>query len=670
MIAVMVVLFAWAATPDAQATMDRGVIRLAQPTPPVDPESSATSEPGPRSDARHGFDATAFDGRFESLWFQRKAYQAEGRNEDAARQSDAIRDFVIEEGVRRLEVPAGALVIEARDWLREGSYDKALASLALAESLDPGRPQIALARAHVLWASGAGSFAAGSEWLRAMRCSFAVAIRDLSFLHGSALVALAAVLAGIGLFAVFMMFRYQVALRHDVEEWLIREDRDSWAKAGGWAVLLLPFVLWVGAGWVAIYWIVAVFRYMRRSERVLAAALLVATALAQPAYRFAVGFYGLAADPTIRTTIAAANGGYDPDRIVKLRELVDAHPDDPMYRFLLAGLYKNGRYFEDAFHEYKQVLDEAPSTYQARINVGNIYFTLGQYGESISNYRKALDIRPNSALAYYNMYLAQSDSFKLKEATESLASARNIDSALTTSWLTSDSREGHGPKAIDAVIDFDSIWRATVEGRSLRAWLDAEPEQDHWTSALSGLAKTTSLLALFGLLACGMTLAAFRGRAPAQRCTRCGQPFCAHCKSGREGPEYCSQCVHLFVLCDGLAPETKSMKLYQVERYATRSRRGRRIASALLPGASHLLSGRAWLGCGLLMLWLFAWIGGCPQGLAPIERLLGTDVLLAGLRPASVPNVYGLDAVLLIAVPLGIAVWLAGNVALSRMRRV
>ena len=34
---------------------------------------------------------------------------------------------------------------------------------------------------------------------------------------------------------------------------------------------------------------------------------------------------------------------------MKLRELVGAHPDDPMYRFLLAGLYKNGRYFEEAF---------------------------------------------------------------------------------------------------------------------------------------------------------------------------------------------------------------------------------------------------------------------------------------------------------------------------------
>ena len=144
--------------------------------------------------------------------------------------------------------------------------------------------------------------------------------------------------------------------------------------------------------------------------------------------------------------MAAANGGYDPDRIVKLRELVDAHPDDPMYRFLLAGLYKNGRYFEEAFQEYKRVLDSAPSTYQARINVGNIYFVLGQYGEAILNYRKALDIRPNSALAYYDMYLAQSDSFKLKEATESLGSARNLDPAQVNAWLSAGSAGGPRPE--------------------------------------------------------------------------------------------------------------------------------------------------------------------------------------------------------------------------------
>ncbi len=665
----LVAFFAWTVPQDARAALDSGVIRLGQPATPAQPETGTTAEALPHMEARRGFDVEAFDSRFESLWFQRKAYQAEGRDEDADRQSDRIRDFVAEEGVRRLETPAGALLVESRAWLREGSYDKALASLALAESLDPGRPQIMLARAHVLWAQGAGSFAAGSEWLRAMRATVTVAFRDLNFLHGSALVALVAVLAGAALFAAFMAFRYQVALRHDIEEWLIRENREPFAKAGGWAVLLLPFVLWVGAGWVAIYWIVITFRYMRRSERVLAALLLVAAALALPAYRFSVGLYGLAADPTVRTTIAAANGGYDPDRIVKLRQLVDAHADDPMYRFLLAGLYKNGRYFEEAFQEYRRVLEAAPSTYQARINLGNIYFVLGQYGEAIANYRKALDIRPTSALAYYDMYMAQSDSFKLKEASESLAAARSLDSAQTNRYLASGSREGGGPKVIDAVIDFDSIWRATVEGRHLREWLDAGPETRRTTSVLTSLTNATSLLALAGLLSCGMTLVAFRGRAPAQRCTRCGRPFCSYCKPGRDGHEYCSQCVHLFVLGDGLAPETKSMKLYEVERHDAYGRRGRRIASAILPGASHLLTGRAWIGCGLLMLWLFAWIGGFPQGLGPLERLLGVGVHLAGLRPGSIPDIYGTDAVFLLALPLGIVVWLAGNAGFSRLRR-
>jgi tetratricopeptide (TPR) repeat protein len=666
----MVALIAWAAAPAARAELDSGVIRITKPAAPADSDTESPTTPEPGSDQRRGFDVEAFDSRFESLWFQRKAYQAEGRDDDAARQSDLIRDFVAEEGVRRLEIPAGALLIESRDWLREGSYKKALASLALAESLDPGRPQIALARAHVLWASGAGTLAAGTEWVRAIRGTLTLAFRDLSFIHGFALVAVAAVLAGAALFALFMVFRYQVALRHDVEEWLIRADREAWAKAGGWAVLFLPFLLWIGAGWVAIYWIAAVFRYMRRGERALAVLLLLVTALAVPGYRFSVGLYGLAADPTIRTTIAAANGGYDPDRIVKLRALVDAHPEDPIYRFLLAGLYKNGRYFEDAFHEYKRVLETAPSTYQARINLGNIYFVLGQYGEAISNYKKALDIRPSSALAYYDMYLAQSDSFKLKEAAESLAAARGLDAERVNQWLSSGSREGRGPKTIDAVIDFDSIWRATVEGRNLREWLDAEQESRHWTAALTGLVNPTSLLAIAALLSCGITLALFRGRTPAQRCTRCGQPFCAYCKSGRDGHEYCSQCVHLFVLGDGLAPETKSMKLYQVERHESNLRRGRRFASLVLPGASHLMAGRAWFGCALLTLWLLAWIGGFPQGLTPVERVFGIGVHLAGLRPAPLPNVYGLDAVLLLALPLGIVVWLAGNVGFSRQRRV
>jgi hypothetical protein len=74
------------------------------------------------------------------------------------------------------------------------------------------------------------------------------------------------------------------------------------------------------------------------------------------------------------------------------------------------------------------------------------------------------------------------------------------------------------------------------------------------------------------------------------------------------------------------------------------------------------MTGRAWLGFGVLMLWLLAWIGGFPQVLAPFERGLGVSVSLAGLRPGFVPDIYGLDAVAVLAVPLGMIAWLAGNV--------
>jgi hypothetical protein len=76
------------------------------------------------------------------------------------------------------------------------------------------------------------------------------------------------------------------------------------------------------------------------------------------------------------------------------------------------------------------------------------------------------------------------------------------------------------------------------------------------------------------------------------------------------------------------------------------------------------------MGCGLAILWLIALIGGFPEGLAPLERWLGVGVHLASLRPVATPSVYRLDAVFLLALPLGAIVWLAGNVGQRRLRGV
>ena len=137
-------------------------------------------------------------------------------------------------------------------------------------------------------------------------------------------------------------------------------------------MLLLPLLTWFLAGWTLLYWIVLMFRFMRRGERVAAVVLLLGTALTVPAFRVSVALYGMTTDPSVRTTLESAGGAYSPDRLVRLRELVDAHPDDPVYRFLLAGLYKDGRYFEEAYREYRLVIESDPQNYQARMNIGNM----------------------------------------------------------------------------------------------------------------------------------------------------------------------------------------------------------------------------------------------------------------------------------------------------------
>jgi tetratricopeptide (TPR) repeat protein len=634
-------------------------IRLNVPDP-----VESTEETGPvfGEDGRRGFDYEAFDARLESLWFARKAHLAAGRDEEARRQGDLLLAFAREEGVRRLENVAGALVTEAHRFVDEGSYDRALASLDLAEALDPGRPQTHLARAAVLWKSGRGVLGAVGQAMAACKASVLRAWTNLTLVQYLALVLVLGMVGALSAFAVLMAVRHHVAFRHDIEEWMTRRGHPGLAGAAGWGVLLLPLLTWVGAGWLLLYWIPATYRYLRRAEKVAAALLLLVAAAAMPAYRVAVGLYGVLADPAVRTTLAAASGSYEPDRVLELQALVEAHPTDATYRFLLANLYKSGHFFEDAYEEYQGALRVEPGLYQARINIGNVFFLAGRHAEAVVEYRKALDLNPRSALAWYNTYLAQQQSFHLRESEESLRRARSLDGKGIASLLAQRGKEGDRAAVVDAAVGLGSVWRAALAGGPMRpgAVPSARAELALWWNPLTA----ASLLAL---AACAV-LAFGSRQQPARPCIRCGRPFCSACKSHREAHEYCSQCVHLFVLGDGLAPQTKMRKMYEVERHDRRTRRWRRLGSLLLPGSAQLLRGRTLAGVVLLVLWLAALIAWQPGILIPVERLVGTQLRLDLLRSGTVPGVYGLDPSGVLALVAAVLTWLLANISALRVR--
>jgi len=634
-------------------------------------EGSGPSSGAARADAtgpRRGFDYSSFEARLESVWFQRKTLLANGRDEDSRAQLERIRAFCEEEGIKRLEHLAGALVAEAHRFHLEGNDVHALSALEFADAFDPARPQTHVARAKVLWSSGGGTLAAARELLRAITASAMRSLQDLSLLPRVMFVLGLAALGAALVFAVLMIVRHQAPLRHEAEEWTSGFLGPPWPEVAGWALISLPLITWFAAGWTALYWLVISFRFMNRTEKVATASLLLIGALTMPVYRVAVGLYGTTANPAVRATVTSVGGEYDPDRIVRLRELVEAHPEDPVYRFLLAGLYKNGHYFEEAFDEYKAVLDLDPSFAPAQINIGNIFYTTGQYAAAITNYHDVLSHEPESFLVHFNLHLAQSEDFHFKEAEESLQRARQIDAERVASLLAGSNDYDDRIAVQDAGLNMLSVWQAAVAGRSPAdgavrgAGVGAliQPSQ---------FVNTVAMICLGTLLACFGVSFLTRENPRARSCIRCGRPFCYRCKSQREAQEYCGQCLHLYVLRDGLEPETKAKKLYEVERHESWSRRSRRLLAFLFPGAGHVLRGKTGLGLLLLGLWFALLISAVP-GILVLEGGGGLQITSDLLLPPDVPTRFDPHPGRYLAFLMLPGIWLIGNWRMWRTREI
>ena len=276
------------------------------------------------------------------------------------------------------------------------------------------------------------------------------------------------------------------------------------------------------------------------------------------------------------------------------------------------------------------------------VSLANAQFALDQ---------KAIDIAPSSLLAYFNMHLAQAESFKFAEAQETLRLAREIDADRTTAMLEQINVEQRST-AIDAQLEVATVWNAALGGHRANSGFGA---------VMAGVGHPVGIVGLVVLVACMLLALTWRESEPARRCIRCGQAFCGYCKTTTEGHEYCTQCVHLYVLGDGLAPETKTRKLYEVEKHERNSRRWRRLISLLLPGAAQINRGRSALGALLLLAWLAAWVGARPQWFDPLRRFAAVDLPLDLLHSSMTPAVWSVSALALLSTVVGVSVWILGN---------
>ncbi|HEV8336026.1 MAG TPA: tetratricopeptide repeat protein [Candidatus Polarisedimenticolia bacterium] len=526
------------------------------------------------------------------LWFRRKSLLDKGDTAAAERQVALMRDIVRREGIFSADDLSGAFLADGNRALERGSVSRALQSFHLAKEFAPDRPGASFAVARALW-SGERDFGGSLSYVfEGLRIVFKNPATRVGTLGNSLAILLAGSLLAAVLWCITAALRTARLAQHDLYEGRKRSLSNNAAQVIAWAIWLLPALLWLIGPWALVYWLAFAFVYMKRSERIVSVLACVVFLLSVPLLGWITRESKVTTDPAVRLLLESARGGIDPERVAALEQMAGSHPGEPVYRFLLAqGYHANGS-IEAALQEYRQVQDEDRTNAAAWINSGNIFFATGQYAQAAEEYRRAIQADPKSALAYYNLHLALQGALHLEEADAAFRQARSLDNDLITSILSA----GGGEDAKDPV-------DAHYSGKDL---LKVVQRRDG--SVASGMRAgdwlhPLPLAGALGLIACAVLAwgADGWGLGRAQRCAKCGRPFCRRCQVGMRREEgYCTACRHYYLLRDPVPPRAREER----ERLAASHSRwqwiARRLVSLILPGSGQIQGGRSFFGAALL----------------------------------------------------------------------
>jgi tetratricopeptide (TPR) repeat protein len=614
------------------------VIRL-NPIEAPPPPGSAAAAPAVSGAAVSRAPVNSREVLINQFWFAHQNLVKRGAAKEAGALVDQAVGFMEREGLRASPEIGAAFLAGARRARRDGEVESALEQVRLALRFDPGRSDARFTLAGLLLRNG--DLAGG---LRALRDGLFSLLRDpeqMFYLAGGALSILyLGACAGLGVAVVLIGLRTRPAFVHDLEERLTGRVPRAAAAFLGTAILALPLLLPVPFGWTLAFWGAVLFAWVEPGERLVIAASLGLLLLAG-LFGAAVTWHAeTATDPVARALLQAARAGADQRHEAPLLAAAQEHPDDPIYPFLLGTAYRVGGRPDEATAMYQQVLDRNPSNARAMVNLGNLHALRQEFSVAQALYKKASDLDPSLLEAFYDSHLAFLETFNMEAADQALVAARRVDEARVDRLLN-----GSGPGAAHRSPQ-DAAWpEREIVARALRLKQPGGPQGVLRAMALNPTAAGAFAGLLAAILVPGLLLAPHGPRA--SRCRRCGRAYCRRCQMMTKFEDHCAQCVHLFLLRDGLAPKVREDKLGEVVRYRRRVFLRTRILSLVLPGSGQMMGGRALLGALLLAGWGIA-LGGFllrRQLLAPPGRI-ESSVLAPGTAASLL---------------IGLLVWLFAN---------
>jgi tetratricopeptide (TPR) repeat protein len=582
-----------------------------------------------------------------NLWFKYQGLRQRGAVKEADALVTSALAFMQREGLPSAPEIGAAFLAEGRRARRDGDDAGAVEAFRLSLRFDPDRADARLALAAVLLG---GTHEIG-EGVRTLAQGVKALFSDpesVFFLGGAMLILLyLGACAGLGVALILIALRGTRAFAHDLQERLTRRAAGTAAAPLAWAIVALPLVLPIPFTWVLGFWAALIFGYLHGADRIVVLAALASLMLAG-LFGAAVAWHvETATDPAARALLQAGRSGADLRYENALKEASRAHPEDPIYPFLLGGAYRVAGRFDESMAMYEHVLEIDPRNARAMVNLGNLHALRQEFAVAQGLYKKATETDPTLLLAHYDSHLAHLETFNMESADEELRKARQVDDAMTSRLVAQAEARGAARRTPqDCVLPPRELWA--------RAFQLRRPSSTRSLLA-PALMNSTAIGALASLVAAilipGLFLAPRSGGAGL--CRRCGRAFCRRCQMTTKYPEHCAQCVHLFIVRDGLAPSVRDRKMAEVVGYHRRTYLATRLLTLVVPGAGHVVGGRSLLGALFLVGWGTAWAG----------LILRSRILVPpGFRQGT-----ALTISLVLLLVLALATWLAAN--LSRQQK-
>lgn len=400
--------------------------------------------------------------------------------------------------------------------------------------------------------------------------------------------------------AITLLVKYEGLLRHDVREWLGGKE-SKLVELGCLVAIFMPSLLLLSGYWWIIYWAGVFLPYARWRERLVT--LLCVLLLVASGAMLLLGeqrLYLSQSPPHVSNVRCYANRiGIGPDSYLS-EHVGQADPLNHAYTYLLASRHLLHGSYVKSEELFQALLKEAPNDAMALNNLGCLYFYENRFQEAIQQFNKSIASRPDFALAYLNRSIAKNKVFDFSGAKEDQVQARALFKNSPEDFEVSHSEEsGPFPIWLSKNTTRDIALRLILQRGSL--YLKPLQGTTSWIGYLVRPAFSFWAL-LFAAIFLFLTLVK-KANAFARSCYKCGHAFCHRCKTSLEFESFCSQCVHLYIKQDGVSPEARLKKNYEVERYTSILKIQRAVFALLAPGAGHLFEGRPLSAVFLLFLW-------------------------------------------------------------------